>query len=305
MPAAHPWIDKTRPLLERFEKIEKLSLDAIVWADLESETKKIFLTKYPLVTDLWASTCDFWDPRDFVRLLQAFPKIESVRMEGVGWDSVDCEDALHDNVSELCLRWLDVGDLCSAPSIVAKWAWSHRTSISIENIHFSWGCENPVDLGRVLRMAGSSVRTLSLTIDDHVQRWVGDSDAMQDPIDLSHNTELRSFRLLMRLESYDLVEMSWVSDVLSRLPSSHLASISIFLEVLFSDQVLRINWSQIDAALADTRLRSLRKVDVCVLRRSMIGSASDALDPGTPEKLRNALPKLTSRGILDVTQQYS
>ena len=169
-PRPHPWLNTVRPLLERLKRIRRLALDAIVWEHLEDATKRIFLTNYEDVRDIWLATCDFYDPATFVRFLQVFKRAESIRMEGVGCDPVDCEEALKENDEELHLRWLDVGDLCSAPSIVAQWAWYGRRELSLENIHFSWGSEDPIHLSRMLQLAGASVQKLSITMDDHVQR---------------------------------------------------------------------------------------------------------------------------------------
>ena len=169
-PRPHPWLNTVRPLLEKLKRVRRLALDAIVWEQLEEATKKIFLTNYEDVRDIWLATCDFYDPATFVRFLQVFTRAESIRMEGVGCDPVDCEEALEENDEELRLRWLDVGDLCSAPSIVARWAWYGRRKLTLENIHFSWGSEDPVHLSRMLQLAGASVKKLSITMDDHVQR---------------------------------------------------------------------------------------------------------------------------------------
>lgn len=322
-PVEHSWIDSSaRPLLRQFTKVERLSLDGIVWDDLEHETQQLLLTQYPLVTDLWVSTCDFWNPHDFLHLLQALPRLESVRMEGVGCEAVDCEDVLRNNAPELRLRWLDVGDICSAPSIVAQWAWSHRKNVAVENVHFSWGCEDPVDLGRFLQIAGSSVKTLSITMDDRVQRWAfpqGEhcrrvtfgklpsehlAGTMRDSLSLGHNTGLQKLRLLLRLETHVACEISWISDILAQLSSPLLKNIYIYVEVLFYEQLGQIRWDQIDSALSHTRLKSLRSIELCVLRRSTYGSG-EIVDCGVTAMIKGALPGLASKGILHVMQQLT
>lgn len=168
-PVSHPWVDNARPLLSLFHNVDRLALDAIIWQDLHKDTQKTILERYSSVSDLWASTCDFADPCEFVKLLQAFPKLESVRLEGMCWDTSECEKQLANNSPELRLKWLDVNELCSYPSVVAKWASRHRTSVQIENIHFSWGCDNPGDLNMLLQLAGPSVKTLSLNLSDSTQ----------------------------------------------------------------------------------------------------------------------------------------
>lgn len=169
-PRPHPWLDTVRPLLERLKRVRRLTLDAIVWEHLEEATKRIFLTTFEDVRDIWVATCDFYDPASFVRFLQAFKHVESIRMEGVGCDPVDCEEALKENGEALHLRVLDVGDLCSSPSIVAQWAWYGRRELTAEQVHFTWGSEDPIHLSRMLQLAGSSVKDLSITMDDRVQR---------------------------------------------------------------------------------------------------------------------------------------
>ncbi|KAH9941945.1 hypothetical protein B0H21DRAFT_751874 [Amylocystis lapponica] len=305
-PAEHKWIDEIRPLLRQFTRIERLSLDALVWADLENETQQIFLTQYPLVSDLWLSTCDFWDPSEFLRLLQALPRLESVRMEGMVWEPEDCTDILRHNAPALRLRWLDVGDICTAPHVIAKWAGCHR-EVAIENIHFSWACDHPVDLGILLKKAGSSVQTLSLTMDDRIQRWTTYPAALCGSLDLSRNTELRSLRLFARLDTPNVCDPSgvfWLSNVLAQLSSPHLSEVSICVEVKVYHQLLRIDWRSIDMYLSSPTLAGLKRVEICVLRRCAF-SGGQPLNPDVPRLIGEALPKLSARRVLDVMQQWT
>ena len=170
-PAPHPWIDQIRPLLEHFTQIERLTFYGIVWDMLEKETQGIFLTRYPLVTDLSTSICDFWVTADFVQFLQAFPRLNRARMKGMVWEKNNFRQALHRNAPELHLQWLDVGEICTAPYVIARWA-AHHDVVSIENIHFSWASDHPSDLGILLQKAGSTVQTLSITMDDRIQHWL-------------------------------------------------------------------------------------------------------------------------------------
>ncbi|KZT68682.1 hypothetical protein DAEQUDRAFT_692066 [Daedalea quercina L-15889] len=300
-PRPHPWVNTVRPLLQKFRKIRRLALDAIVWEQLEEATKEIFLRNYEDVRDIWLATCDFYDPASFVRFLQAFKKVESVRMEGVGCDPVDCEEALRDNAEELRLKWLDVGDLCSAPSIVAQWAWYGRRELSIEHVHFSWGSEDPVHISRMLQLAGPSVRDLSITMDDHVQRARTTPGELQGAIDLSKNAGLQGLRILLRLETSNYLEVSWIGDVLSQLSSQTLTQISIYVELPSYEVLDKLRWDLIDSALADTRFPILKKVECCLLRRYML---HQGLDPTAIDRVKAALPKLSELSILEVTQEY-
>ncbi|TFY67281.1 hypothetical protein EVJ58_g1729 [Rhodofomes roseus] len=301
-PRPHPWLNTVRPLLLRLRRIRRLALEAIVWEHLEEETRRIFLTNYEDVRDIWLATCDFYDPAAFVRFLQSFDRADTIRMEGMGCDPVDCEQALEKNGEVLHLEWLDVGELCNAPSVVARWAWYGRKELTIENIHFTWGSEDPIHLSRMLQLAGPSVKSLSITMNDRVQRVQTTPGELRGAIDLSHNTNIRTLRILLRLETSNYIEVSWIGDVLAQLSSQALAHISIFIELPSYELLDKLRWDLIDSALADTRFRALKKVECCILRRYML---HQGLDPGAIDRVRHALPKLLALGILEVSQDYT
>ncbi|KAH9930205.1 uncharacterized protein B0H18DRAFT_1083847 [Fomitopsis serialis] len=300
-----PLADYVRSLsidASRLKKIHRLALEALVWEQLEEQTVRIFLTNYDDVRDVWLAACDFYNPAAFVRLLQSFGKADSIRMEGMGCDPVDFEEALEENGPVLHLQALDVGELCNAPSIVARWAYHGRKEVVIESIHFSWNHEDPVHLSRLLQLAGPSVKSLSITMDDHVQRVRTTPGELQGAVDLSQNTGLRTLRVLLRLETSNYIEVSWIGDVLSQLSSQLLAHILIFIELPSYELLDKLRWDLIDSALADTRIPALKKVECCILRRYML---HQGLDPNAINRVRNALPKLAALGILEVSQEYT
>ncbi|PCH36473.1 hypothetical protein WOLCODRAFT_146283 [Wolfiporia cocos MD-104 SS10] len=304
----HDWIDTSRPLLRALTRIERLSLDGIAWPDLELETREILLDHYgESIRDLWVATCDFRKASHLVALLEAFPRVQSVRMEGSsweepGWDKFDQTD------TTLRLHWLDVGDLCNPPSLVARWARRHR-AISIENLHFSWGSEDPDILGQLLRSAGDSVKLLSLTLDDTFGEWITGEDAKrttQEILDLSHNRELRTFRFVARLEGCGPTDVSWISDLLSQLISPHLTLISIYMEMPSHGHLETVDWGKIDTALSGGRLRDLKTVDLCtslqLVNPSSSGDGGVSQDSSSPVPLIELLPMLNKRGVLQITE---
>jgi len=219
------------------------------------------------------------------------------------WEPEDCSEVLRDNAPELRLRWLDVGDICTSPHVVAKWA-AHHEDVSIQNIHFSWACDHPADLGIVLAKAGSSLRTLSITMDDRIQRWSTSPTALHDSLDLSKNNHLRSLRLLARLDSNDTSGVFWISSVLAQISSPDLSEVSICVEVMIYQQLMRLDWQSFDAYLSNPCLQGLKRVELCVLRRCAY-SRGECLNPEVVRLLRLALPKLSARGVLDVMQQWT
>ncbi|KAL6301718.1 hypothetical protein BKA93DRAFT_751776 [Sparassis latifolia] len=297
MPADQSWVDKMQPLLANVTKVERLSIEGIAWSELEENTRALFCTKYPGVTDLWLATCDFADPADLVHLHQAFPLLSSARMEGVSSDDIVFDHALRLNSDTLSLRWLDVGDLCTSPGVLAKWAFCYRKQVSIENIHFTWDCGDLVDLGNVLQIAGSSVKTLSITMDSRV-----DAATLPRCLNLSRSTGLCSFRLLARIEENhdDTTEFFWIPDCIAQLSSPSISIVRVHIEIRAFLQLSHVNWTRIDSVLSDTK--SLTKVEVCVIRR---WEASDEDDNQALGTITSSMPKLKSRGILDVMRQYS
>ncbi|KZT01001.1 uncharacterized protein LAESUDRAFT_708102 [Laetiporus sulphureus 93-53] len=303
-PAAHPWTDNARPLLRLFPNVDRLALDAIIWQDLHKDTQKIILEQYPSVSDLWASTCDFADPCEFVKLLQAFPKLESVRLEGMCWDTSECEKQLANNGPELRLKWLDVNELCKHPSVVAKWASRYRTSVQIENIHFSLGCDHPRELDNLLQLAGSSVKTLSLGFFACTRSFTHMSMTLHPFLNLKYNTSLQSLRLSLRLESHDQVDMSWFPEILSQLNSNHLTQVTFYVEILFCQQLEWIDWNEVDEFLSQPKLKGLMRVELCLWRRSSHANFDDN-DHDIPIKFKKHLPKLQEHGILYLSQQFN
>lgn len=194
LPAPHPWIAGNIALLKDFTKVKRLALDGLNWNDLTDETKTTILTNYPMVDDLWMSTCDFRHPRHLVTLLQAFPNIKSIRMEALATDTVEWEFMGDNTGSELHLQWLDVGDVCTMPSVVTKWASSYG-SLSIENTHISWSHENPTDLSCLLECAGASVKTLSLTLDSRITSHLVGSGEFSNWLRLSARRSSSLYRL--------------------------------------------------------------------------------------------------------------
>ncbi|CCM05589.1 uncharacterized protein FIBRA_07817 [Fibroporia radiculosa] len=292
MPIPHPWLDAARPLLKMLKRINRLSLDGITWNDFEPETKQLFLTQFPLVTDIWAATCDFWDSREFVRLLQAFPNLKVLRMETSDWELAECDDVLKENPPTLHLDHLDAGELCSGPADIARWASSNRTEVSIKNIHFAWqGCESTQSLGQLLRAAGSSLKHLSVLVEDHGRP---PSHSNDDHLTLRHNSELNTISLFPRLEVPESADISWVSDILSDVSSPRLEMVAVYIKVPSYNHLTHSNcrWDTIDKALSNRNLESLKRVDVCVLRP--IGSGGDSLDPNVPGFLRTLMPTLES-----------
>ncbi|OSX64572.1 hypothetical protein POSPLADRAFT_1039448 [Postia placenta MAD-698-R-SB12] len=304
LPAPHPWIDNARDLLRLLTKIERLSLDAIIWQDLGAEIQALLLNHYPLVKDLWMSTCDFRRPSQLVSLLQAFPRIECVRMEAMAMVSMEETIVVQDGSrKELRLQWLDVGDLCTMPSIVARWARSYE-HIAIENMHFSWGCEDPAELGQLLERAGPSLKTLSITMDNRIPDALADKGPLNQFLNLGYNSGLRSLRLLLRLEPFEVEDLSWISDLIGPISSTQLRHVAIYMEVLVDDQLDRIKWDVIDSALASEQLSSLQKVELGILQRRKYGEpVDDSQEDRVKNRVTKKLPKLAARPIFEVTYQ--
>ncbi|KAF9808494.1 hypothetical protein IEO21_07873 [Rhodonia placenta] len=298
LPAPHPWIAGNIALLKDFTKVKRLALDGLNWNDLTDETKTTILTNYPMVDDLWMSTCDFRHPRHLVTLLQAFPNIKSIRMEALATDTVEWEFMGDNTGSELHLQWLDVGDVCTMPSVVTKWASSYG-SLSIENTHISWSHENPTDLSCLLECAGASVKTLSLTLDSRITSHLVGSGSVRNHINLSQNTGIHSLKLHLRLESCDIENLSWISDTLKSVTSRHLSHIAIYMAVLRVDHLIHIEWDSIDTALSSKLLEGLTDVTLCILRprKPHEGDETSAF-PG--DWMAAKLPKLMGRRTITV-----
>lgn len=109
-------------------------------------------------------------------------------------------------------------------------------------------------------------------------------------------------RVVLRLETSNYLEVSWVGDVLGRLSSDTLSQISIFIVLPSYELLDKLRFDLIDNALADRPFVALKRVECCILRRYML---NQGLDPAAIGRVRKALPKLDGLKILDVTQEYT
>ena len=109
-------------------------------------------------------------------------------------------------------------------------------------------------------------------------------------------------RILLRLETSNYLEVSWIGDVLGQLSSQTLAQITIYIELPSYELLDKLRFDLIDNALADRPFRALQRVECCILRRYML---NQGLDPSAIGRVKKALPKLDELKILHVSQDYS
>jgi hypothetical protein len=120
------------------------------------------------------------------------------------------------------------------------------------------------------------------------------------PFDLSRHTQLRSVQIsLLTVKTVipDPDHTRWVTQMLSRITSVHIASIRLELYVNIDDRHrLFLGWDEVDAVLQKTSFSGLEDVTVWFL----VDNWRDPMVPTTllPSYLTDQLPLCNARGIL-------
>lgn len=310
---AHDAVIAACPLFRRLQSVKALVIEGVTWDALPDHTRTTILSQFAnTTTELSILDCSFWRRSDFVRLLTVFGAVTRIRISHSRWHRPDGMDASIDDERPMRLDHLVVGDGCTFPNVVARWASGKRAVCCIRRIHFTWHRESVDDLSNLLRRAGSSVKHLTLTFDNG--RWLPPRsecvcmmlmtedthfvDFHVTAIDISQNTGLCELGLMFRQGSSRFTSLAWISGTLMALASVEISRVDIRVELMSRKHLTEINWCLIDSILGDRRLSAMLRVQVEVTVWDVRFGGGHS--PLGMETVVECMPKLTARGILDV-----
>ncbi|OCH88424.1 hypothetical protein OBBRIDRAFT_89192 [Obba rivulosa] len=146
------WMEPFPAFLERFKGVRHLHLYDLSWGDVPENMRTFLLTEFKQITTLFVNAVDFWNSNQLLRVLNAFPNLSELFLEGFSFHIHNHTKAQVSSPSLLLLRKLHVGQYAWDP-VLLQWILGQRTTISIGQFALVWGwpdMDTPIDVIRKL-----------------------------------------------------------------------------------------------------------------------------------------------------------
>ncbi|KAI4523438.1 hypothetical protein K525DRAFT_282701 [Schizophyllum commune Loenen D] len=231
---------------------------------------------------------------DLVALVCAFPHLETLALDDIGWDVPDASPSHQFPVG---LRRLHLGSLYKRDLL--EWMRA-RSPVPLVK-HLSLGAVSPADaqeIGEYIAVANSQLQSLRVAFNSLDAG--GDAEDFSKAVDLSRCTALRSLWIdelvyfaLFRLTS----PFPWLVEILLQaavLPELERITLTLYIDAAeqLDASEKPAHWTALDAVFAPPNFANLVALDVLI--------CGEAALPSVDVALRAKLPTCASRGLLRV-----
>lgn len=150
------WLDKSIDVLARLRCVDVLQIDRIEWCQLAPATRTTLTTSFSGITRFRLSAVAMDTLDDLVALVCAFPHLETLALDDIGWDVPDASPSHQFPVG---LRRLHLGSLYKRDLL--EWMRA-RSPVPLVK-HLSLGAVSPADaqeIGEYVAVANSQLQSL-------------------------------------------------------------------------------------------------------------------------------------------------